>query len=155
VRGLTIEPLATDELFVIVPADHPWAKRRRIRWNDLATQVLITYNKASLTHQLLLHRLTKERVSTPETMEVREAEAVTEMVKVGLGVAVLPPWVVRTELQSGTLLARPLGLKGLRRSWAIAYIQGGRQPAYGQAFISICHERFADLMHAEEASHRR
>jgi LysR family transcriptional regulator, low CO2-responsive transcriptional regulator len=155
VRGLKIEPLATDELYVIVPANHPWAKRRRIRWNDLATQVLITYNKASQTHQLLLQRLTKEGVSTAETMEVREAEAVPEMVKVGLGVAVLPPWVVRTDMQAGTLIARPLGLKGLRRSWAIAYIQGGRQPAYGQAFINICHERFSALMHAEDASHRR
>jgi LysR family transcriptional regulator, low CO2-responsive transcriptional regulator len=155
VRGLKIEPLATDELYVIVPANHPWAKRRRIRWNDLATQVLITYNKASQTHQLLLQRLTKEGVSTAETMEVREAEAVPEMVKVGLGVAVLPPWVVRTEMQAGTLVARPLGVKGLRRSWAIAYIQGGRQPAYGQAFINICHERFSALMHAEDASHRR
>jgi DNA-binding transcriptional LysR family regulator len=155
VRGLKIEPVATDELYVIVPANHPWAKRRRIRWNDLATQVLITYNKASQTHQLLLQRLTKEGVSTAETMEVREAEAVPEMVKVGLGVAVLPPWVVRTDMQAGTLIARPLGLKGLRRSWAIAYIQGGRQPAYGQAFINICHERFSALMHAEDASHRR
>jgi len=155
VRGLKVESLATDELFVIVPASHPWAKRRRIRWNDLATQVLITYNKASQTHQLLLHRLTHEGAAMPETMEVREAEAVTEMVKVGLGVSVLPPWVVRMELQSGTLIARPLGLKGLRRSWAIAYMQGGRQPAYGQAFIRICHERFSALMHAGGAEEHR
>jgi DNA-binding transcriptional LysR family regulator len=90
VRGLAFEPLAEDELFVIAPADHPWAKRRRVRWAELATQVLITYNKASITHQLLMHRLAEERSGVPETMEVREAEAVTEMVKVGLGIAVLP-----------------------------------------------------------------
>jgi len=155
VRGLKIESVATDELFVIIPANHPWAKRRRIRWVDLATQVLITYNKASQTHQSLLHRLAKERTSMPETMEVREAEAVPEMVKVGLGVAVLPPWVVLTDLQAGTLIARPLGVKGLRRSWAVAYLQGGRQPPYWQTFISICHERFSALMHAKDASHRR
>ena len=82
------------------PSEHPWAKRRRVRWGELATQVLITYNKASLTHQLLLDRLAKEEAGAPETMEVREAEAVTEMVKVGLGIAVLPPWVVRADLQA-------------------------------------------------------
>jgi DNA-binding transcriptional LysR family regulator len=151
IRGLKIEPLATDELCVIIPASHPWAKRRRIRWHDLATQVLITYNKASQTHQLLLHRLAKERASMPETMEVREAEAVTEMVKVGLGVAVQPPWVVRTDLQTGELVTRPLGVKGIRRSWAVAYLESGRQPAYGQAFIRTCHERFSSLMHEEDA----
>jgi DNA-binding transcriptional LysR family regulator len=148
VRGLAFEPLAEDELFVIVPVAHPWAKRRRIRWGELATQVLITYNKSSLTHQLLLDRLNKEEAGAPETMEVREAEAVTEMVKVGLGIAVLPPWVVRADLQAGRLVAVPLGRTGLKRSWAIAYVQGRQLPTYGQTFIRICRERFSTLMDA-------
>lgn len=152
VRGLAIEPLAVDELFVIVPAGHPWANRRRVRWSDLASQVLITYNKASQTHQLLLHRLAQEGAGAPETMEVREAEAVTEMVKVGLGIAVQPPWVVRGDLRTQKLLAIPLGRTGLKRSWAIAYIQGRRLSAYGQTFIRICRERFSQLMEAEAAT---
>jgi LysR family transcriptional regulator, low CO2-responsive transcriptional regulator len=150
VRGLAIEPLAQDELFVLVPTDHPWAKRRRVRWAELATQVLIIYNKASQTHQLLLHRIAEEGAGTPETMEVREAEAVTEMVKVGLGIAVQPPWVVRADLQAGSLVALPLGRKGLKRSWAITYVQRRQLPPYGQTFIRICRERFSRLMDGEE-----
>lgn len=149
VRGLAIEPLARDELFVIVPAEHPWAKRRRVRWAELATQVLIIYNKASQTHQLLMHRLAEEGAGAPETMEVREAEAVTEMVKVGLGIAVQPPWVVRADLQARRLVALPLGRKGLKRSWAITYVQGRQLPAYSQTFIRICRERFSSLMEAD------
>jgi DNA-binding transcriptional LysR family regulator len=149
VRGLAIEPLAYDELSVIVPAAHPWARRRRVRWAELASQVLITYNKASQTHQLLLHRLAEEGTDAPETMEVREAEAVTEMVKVGLGIAVLPSWVVRGDLRSRKLVALPLGRLGLKRSWAIAYIQGRQIPPYGRTFIRICRERFSTLMEAE------
>jgi DNA-binding transcriptional LysR family regulator len=148
VRSLTIEPLARDELFVIMPAAHPWAKRRRLQWTDLSGQTLITYNKASQTHQLLVQRLAEAGATVPETMEVRLAEAVTEMVKVGLGVAVVPPWVVRAELQAGTLVARPLGRQGLKRWWAIAYMQGGRLPSYGQTFVRICRERFPTLMAA-------
>jgi LysR family transcriptional regulator, low CO2-responsive transcriptional regulator len=148
VRGLAFEPLAEDELFVIAPAEHSWAKRRRMRWGELATQVLITYNKASLTHQLLLDRLAKEEAGTPETMEVREAEAVTEMVKVGLGIAVLPLWVVRADLQARRLVALPLGRTGLKRSWAIAYVPGRQLPPYSQTFIRICRERFSALMEA-------
>lgn len=148
VRGLTIEPLARDELFVILPTTHPWAKRRRIQWTDLSAQVLITYNKASQTHQLVVQRLAEAGATVPETMEVRLAEAVTEMVKVGLGVAVVPPWVVHNELQAGTLVARPLGRQGLKRWWAVAYMQGGHLPAYGQAFLQICRDRFPVLMAA-------
>jgi DNA-binding transcriptional LysR family regulator len=152
VRGLAFEPLAEDELFVIAPAEHPWAKRRRVRWAELATQVLITYNKASITHQLLMRRLAKERTGVPETMEVREAEAVTEMVKVGLGIAVLPFWVVRADLQAQRLVALPLGRTGLRRSWAISYVQGRHLPPYSQTFIRICRERFSALMEADTQS---
>jgi LysR family transcriptional regulator, low CO2-responsive transcriptional regulator len=149
VRGLVIEPLATDELFVIVPAEHPWAKRRRVRWGELATQVLIIYNKASQTHQLLSHRLAEEGAGAPETMEVREAEAVTEMVKVGLGISLQPRWVVRADLQARRLVALPLGRRGLKRSWAIAYVQGRHLPPYSQTFIRICRERFSPLMEAD------
>jgi LysR family transcriptional regulator, low CO2-responsive transcriptional regulator len=148
VRGLAFEPLAEDELFVIVPVEHPWAKRRRVRWGELATQVLVTYYQASLTHQLLLDRLAKEEAGVPETMEVREAEAVPEMVKVGLGIAVLPLWVVRADLQARRLVALPLGRTGLKRSWAIAYVQGRQVSPYGQTFIRICQERFSTLMDA-------
>jgi LysR family transcriptional regulator, low CO2-responsive transcriptional regulator len=149
VRGLAFETLAEDELFVVAPIDHPWAKRRRVRWPELATQLLITYNKASTTHQSLLQRLAKEGAGTPETMEVREAEAVTEMVKVGLGIAVLPPWVVRADLQAKRLVALPLGRTGLKRSWAIAYIQGRQLPPYSQMFIRICRQRYSVLMEAD------
>ena len=149
VRGLTFEALAEDELFVIVPSEHPWAKRRRVRWRELATQILVTYYQASLTHQLLLDRLTKEGAGVPETMEVREAEAVPEMVKVGLGIAVLPLWVVRADLQARRLVALPLGRTGMKRSWAIAYVQGRQLPPYGQTFIRICRERFSTLLEAD------
>jgi hypothetical protein len=44
-----------------------------------------------------------------------------------------------------------LGVKGIQRSWAVAYLESGRQPAYGQAFIRTCHERFSSLMHEEDA----
>jgi DNA-binding transcriptional LysR family regulator len=149
VHGLVIEPLATDELCVIVAATHPWVKRRRVHWSELATQILIAYNKASQTHQLLLHRLTKEHAPPPPTMEVREAEAVMEMVKLDLGIAVLPPWVARDDLRRKRLVAVPLGRVGLKRSWAVAYLQGKQLPAYSQAFIKICRERFAALMAGE------
>jgi DNA-binding transcriptional LysR family regulator len=149
VRGLVIEPLGTDELFVIVPVTHPWAKRRRVQWSELASQVLIAYNKSSQTHQLLLHRLAKEHAALPETMEVREAEAVTEMVKLGLGIAVQPRWVVREDLRRKQLQVVQLGRVGLKRSWAIAYLQGKQVPGYSQAFIKICRERFAALMAGE------
>ena len=110
--GLHVEPLCKDELVVIVAPQHPWARRRHVQWSDLATQVLITYNHASETFQMTQRELHKRGVSIHESMEVRHSSAVMEMVKVGLGVALLPRWVVRDDVQMGTLKALPLGRGG-------------------------------------------
>ncbi|MBM3224673.1 MAG: LysR family transcriptional regulator, partial [Candidatus Tectomicrobia bacterium] len=84
-EGLHIEPLCKDELVVIVAPQHPWARRRHVQWSDLGTQVLITYNHASETFQMIQRELHKRGVSIHESMEVCHGTAVTEMVKVGLG----------------------------------------------------------------------
>jgi len=145
-EGLHIEPLCKDELVVIVAPQHPWARRRHVQWSDLGTQVLITYNHASETFQMIQRELHKRGVSIHESMEVCHGTAVTEMVKVGLGVALLPRWVVREDIESGVLHALPLGRGGVKRQWVLAYMKSAPLAAYDQAFVQICHKWFPHLM---------
>ncbi len=146
VQGLHIEPLCEDELVVIVDPSHPWANRRRVQWADLASQVFITYNRAGETFQEIQEELTKRGISFKETMEVRHGTAVPEIVKVGLGVALLPRWVVHDDLNEGRLKAISLGYSGLKRRWGIAYPDKMRLPTYSQTFIQLCHTWFPHLM---------
>ncbi|GIX46508.1 MAG: hypothetical protein KatS3mg131_0719 [Candidatus Tectimicrobiota bacterium] len=148
-HGLHVERLCQDELVVIVAPSHPWAQRRRVQWEDLATQVLITYNRASETFQKLQRELHDRGIVLKETMEVRHGTAVMEMVKVGLGIALVPRWVAREELQEGSLVALPLGRGGLKRWWVIAHVQGIALPEYARTFIALCHHWFPRLMAVE------
>jgi len=145
-EGLQVEPLCRDELVVITAPQHPWARRRHVQWSDLATQVLITYNHGSETFQMLQRELHKRGVSIHDSMEVRHGTAVMEMVKVGLGVALLPRWVVREDIENGSLKALPLGRGGLKRQWVLAYVKGAILAAHDQAFIQLCHQWFPQLM---------
>jgi DNA-binding transcriptional LysR family regulator len=144
--GLHVEPLCKDELVVIVAPQHPWARRRHVQWSDLGTQVLITYNHASETFQMTQRELHKRGVSIHDSMEVFDGTAVIEMVKVGLGIALLPRWVVRDELQMGALIALPLGRGGLQRQWVITYVTGALSAEYERAFIQLCHKWFPPFM---------
>lgn len=150
--GLHIEMLCKDELVVITAPQHPWARRRHVQWSDLATQVLITYNHASETFQMIQRELHKRGVSIHESMEVCHGAAVMEMVKVGLGVALLPRWVIRDEVRSGALTALPLGRGGVKRQWVIAYAKATILSAYDHAFIRMCHQWFPQLMTEGEAA---
>jgi LysR family transcriptional activator of glutamate synthase operon len=68
------------------------------------------------------------------------------MVKVGLGIALLPRWVVRDDLLDGSLKAISLGRGGLKRRWGIGYTPNTRLPVYSQTFIQLCHVWFPRLM---------
>ncbi len=144
--GLHIEHLCQDELVVIVSPHHAWARRKHVQWADLATQVLITYNHASETFQMTQRELQKRGVSIHDSMEVQHGAAVIEMVKVGLGVALLPRWVVREEVHTGALKALPFGRGGVKRTWVLAYAKNMELAEYDQAFITLCHTWFPALM---------
>jgi len=87
-------------------------------------------------------------------MEVRHGAAVLEMVKVGLGVALLPRWVVREEVETGTLKALPLGRGGLKRQWILAYIKGASLTEHDHTFIELCHKWFPQLMTTSASDQR-
>jgi len=150
--GLHVEPLCQDELVVIVAPQHPWARRRHVQWSDLATQVLITYNHGSETFQMTQRELHKRGVSIHESMEVCHGTAVMEMVKVGLGVALLPRWVVREDVQMGALNALPLGRGGVKRQWIIAHVKTAPLAEHDRAFIQLCHKWFPHLMAEDETT---
>jgi DNA-binding transcriptional LysR family regulator len=145
-EGLAFEDLCQDELVVIVAPSHPWAQRRRVQWSDLATQAVITYDRASETFQRIQRELHDRGITIKESMEVRHGTAVMEMVKVGLGVAFIPPWVARGDLQSGALVPLAFGRGGLKRQWVIARVKGIPLPAYSRTFIELCHKWYPRLM---------
>jgi LysR family transcriptional regulator for metE and metH len=62
-------------------------------------------------------------------------EAIVQMVKAGLGVSVLPNWIVKPYIESGELVALPITRKGIKRVWYAATLENKEQPPYMNAFI--------------------
>jgi DNA-binding transcriptional LysR family regulator len=65
-------------------------------------------------------------------------DAIKELVKVGLGVGVLAPWVARAELESGALVSLPLGKRKLRRRWGVGHLRGRRLSLGEETFVGLC-----------------
>ena len=79
-------------------------------------------------------------------MEISDLEAVKKMVEVGLGVAVLAGWAVRTEVAAGKLVAKPLGSGGLYRSWGLVHRANETPTAAQRALMGICKSSFPKLV---------
>src|SRR5262249_19141318 len=69
--------------------------------------------------------------------EVLLTEAITELVKAGLGVAVLAPWAVRPLLDAGAIVARPLTARGLHRQWRATMPKDLPPAHYLRRFIDL------------------
>ena len=129
----TYTPLFQDEFVAIVAPDHPWAGRRWVEIDEFADQNYIMYNipdeESSNFMMLFKHR------RPPKVYKITLTEAILEMVKAGLGVAVLPNWVVRPYLQSGQLSAVWITEKRVLRTWYAATLKTKQLPPYTTAFI--------------------
>lgn len=142
---LEFHPLFTDELNFIVSAMHPWARAGRVERVEIPRQSYILYSKRSITFRLIENYFRREEMVLNTVLEVGSMEATKELVKLGLGVSILAPWVARKEIEDGSLVALPLGRKKLQRRWGILHWRGKRLNLAEETFIGLCESATASL----------
>ena len=123
-RRLRFVPLFRDELVALVGPDHPWARRTSVDAADFASEHLIHYatTKSELTVFRVLLR--PAGVQPRRQSPVLLTEAILEMVKSGLGVAVLAHWAAAPYVERGHVRAVRLTRRGLQRQWYAAMRTG-------------------------------
>lgn len=130
-------PIFSDELVFVVAPTHPWARAGRAIREDVPAQQLIVYGKTSMTWRLIDSYIRSEGIQLNTVMELRSMEAIRELAKLDLGVAILAPWVVERELAEGSLVALPLGRKRLSRQWGVLHFRGRRLNLAEETFVSL------------------
>ena len=134
-------PIFDDEMQFVLAPSHPWAKAGAVVREDIPRQQYILYNKKSFTFELVEDYFHAEDMVLNAVMEFGSMEAIKELVKLGLGVSILAPWIARKEIESGELVSLPLGRRKLKRTWGLLYWRG--RP------LSMAEETFANLCRAQ------
>ena len=105
---------------------------------EIKRQNFILYTRASYLSGMIEEYFRKEDIVLSSTIELGNMEAIKELVKLGLGISILAPWVARKELAEGSLRAVPLGRRKLRRSWGILLRKGRPLTLAQETFIGLC-----------------
>jgi DNA-binding transcriptional LysR family regulator len=137
-RDIEYQPLFEDELRMLVSSAHAWAKLGHVPPDGLAKETLVHYNKSSYTFRLVSEYLREEGCPPAQVIELGSMDAIKELVKIGLGVGVLAPWVARAEIASGALVDLPIGHTPLRRRWCVAYLKGRKLQLGEETFVGLC-----------------
>jgi DNA-binding transcriptional LysR family regulator len=112
---------------------------------EIPRQNYILYSKRSVTFRLIEHYFRREQMVLNAVIEVGSMEATKELVKLGLGVCILAPWIAKKEIEEGSLVALPLGRKKLSRRWGILHWRGKRLNLAEETFIGLCDSACAPL----------
>ena len=105
-QKMIVKKLISDELLVIVPPHHPWAKKKEISITDLTKEPFIFREAGSGTRQIIEKFLARHGI-TPHDMKISvvlgSTEAIKDAVESGLGISIISRWAARKESKYGTL----------------------------------------------------
>jgi len=105
-QKMVVEKLITDELLLIVPPNHPWAKKKEVAISEITKEPFILREGGSGTRQIIEKFFARHGISPNDmkiSMVLGSTEAIKSAVENGLGISMLSRWAVRKEGKYGTL----------------------------------------------------
>lgn len=137
---LELHDMFTDELLFIVDPKHPWALAGKVSRDQIPRQNYIFHTKSSYTFRMIEDYFKLEEMTLNTVIEAGNMSAIKELVKLGLGVGILPLWIARDEIEEGSLVALSLGRRKLRRNWVLAHRREKRLSLAEETFLSLCRD---------------
>jgi LysR family transcriptional regulator, low CO2-responsive transcriptional regulator len=131
-------PMISEKLHVVVRRDHAWAETGRAPKAELGKEPCVLLDKAALMRRVLDEALGREGVVLNAAVETGNLDAIRAMVKCGVGIAVLPRWVVKEELEQGSLVALPLGRIQVTQKWGITFHHERPLSHFEDQFLRLC-----------------
>jgi DNA-binding transcriptional LysR family regulator len=141
--GLRSSVVGRDELVVIVPPDHKWARRARsLSASELSETPLVTREAGSGTRDSLIaalhQKLGDSMKQAPPVLELSSAAAVRAAVLAGAGPAVMSRLAVVDDVAAGRLRTVAVPELDLRRDLRAIWV-GGRIPPAGAVRDLLSH----------------
>ncbi len=128
----------SDTLQFAVAPMHPWAKKKHAPLHEVEDQNYVVYSKKSFTFELLRKHFRSEGHDLSNVIELGSMESIKELVKIGIGVGAIAPWVAEKEVQEESLYLVGMGRKKLRRDWGVCYMRSRKLSLMEETFIGLC-----------------
>ena len=119
----TIEtrPLMTDELVFVVSQTHPLAAKATLTPEDLERTPLFTQRAPVSEAQWFMREVFGRRRPKLNISTVPLTEAVVDLARAGMGIAILTEWVTEPYVDRGGFVAKRLARGPLLRAWRFAW----------------------------------
>jgi DNA-binding transcriptional LysR family regulator len=127
--------LREDEQFVVIGPKHPWWDRSQVRVEELEEQTFIVRQRNSQSRIWLEETLLQYGVRPRIMAEFDAVESIKRAVAVGSCLTVLPAYVVRSDVEMGSLRALPVVGEPLQRTLKLVWDSSVRRSAVVRSFL--------------------
>lgn len=107
-RELESYPILQDELVLILPPDHPLAKKKKVTFRDLAKETFVAHNVNSPSRDHVVDAFRKHHALLNIAIELSSLETIKQFVQRKVGIAFLPRLAVAEELAQGKFISMPI-----------------------------------------------
>ncbi len=145
---LRFSPLFSDELLFIYSPAHPAVRQKKLSRPDLLNAKFFLLSKRNATYALIKNHLKRERMELGKISELGSVEAVKDLIRLGMGIGILPTWTVKEELASSAFQAIVPGKRKLERQWGISVLKTFRTNLMAETFIGLCQSASRHLNHS-------
>ncbi|RJQ82736.1 MAG: LysR family transcriptional regulator [Desulfobacteraceae bacterium] len=142
---LSQEPLMTDESYLVVPADHKWADRKRVCLREMLDEPFIIRESGSGTLRAFEQSLHRSGHTLDEfriVAEMGSTEAVRQGIKNRVGLSVLPAIAVDDDVKTGALCTLTLAELDLKRNFFLTYHANRTPSPLARTFMTFLRHHF-------------
>lgn len=140
--GVRFEKLFDDEQVALVPLQHPLSGKKVIQPSDFADEHLIIYKEDIGSDYFARHVLIPKGIRVGKVTKMQLTEARVELVKAGMGLAVLSRWLVKPFVRdSRAIKLLPIGKRGFYRTWYIVTLDQKKDDPIVKQFASFLQEQ--------------
>src|ERR671930_428413 len=152
---LVTVPVLREELLLVTTPTHPLAKRRRVTPQDLDGQPFVLLELGSATLKVIDPFFKPEHIEPTIVMDTENVEIIKAMVKIGMGIGIVPYQAVAREVRAGQFFCTRIEGHQLVRETGWVYGRANRVPRMVQEVLSAFEAVRGRLRLAPPPSRRR
>lgn len=122
--GIVTLPLYDEDFSVVIPSNHPWSKKKKIKTSDLATEKVLLLSSGHCFSNQVREACSQFNSNMGETLQGNSLETIRNMVASGLGITVLPVSANSEKYRSKLTYEIPFATPAPSRRIALAWRKG-------------------------------
>jgi DNA-binding transcriptional LysR family regulator len=125
---LVTVPVLREELLLVTMPTHRLAKKRKVLPQDLAEEPFVLFEPGSATRRVIDSLFVTEKIEPTVVMDTENVEIIKAMVRIGLGISIVPYQAVAQEVRAGLFSCSRVEGHELVRETGWVYARANRVP---------------------------